>query len=327
MEMVLATVVIRNGDPEENGLIYEIDWKSRTIVHREVIPSPQLDDLGPRGGARGARGVVSDSGLHYVANFNTVFVFDENWRKVGEISHPLFNGLHEIEVVSDGLWVTSTGLDAVLKVDFHGNLLSSVFLGEIEETLREKLAISPRFIDKTADHRSIVYPNSELVTHVNTVKIYDDEVLISTNKQGTMLSLDTFEILSDPKHKSGFHNGTKVSDDLIIMNSSHEKKLLGFEPYHRESLFEFDWSGEIHCASGSDRRLIETVFSVEQNERVTAVAGWNRGLAVMANGHLLVGMAPAMIIEFAVDTQEVVSVFPISDDIHHAIHALTVFEG
>jgi len=326
MVTVLATTVVRNGFEGHNGYLFEIDWDLKRIVHQLEIHNPLIDDLGPRGGARGARGVVSGNGHYYVANFNTIFVFDSSWQLVREISHPLFNGIHEIECDIDGLWVSSTGLDAVLKVDWHGQLLESIFLGELGQSWRDLLHIQSRQIDKHADHREIIYSTANHVTHVNSVKLHDNKPYLCLYNQGAVISLDPLNIVVPPSDISGFHNGMRVSDDLILANSSFEKKLYGFDPGTGEKCLEVNWLTDLQAASDRTAHYMTEIFDHQNMGNSTAVAGWTRGLAMLPGGCVLIGLAPATIIEFDPDTKTVVDHFIIYDDVQHAIHGLSILQ-
>ncbi|MFC1849094.1 hypothetical protein ACFL27_02695 [candidate division CSSED10-310 bacterium] len=324
MPQIIVTTVIRNGSRERNGFVFEIDWTLKKIMHQFPLPDIDVEELGPRGGARGARGTLSVGGYHYIANFNTIFVYDDTWNLRGEIQHPLFNGLHEMDYDYDGLWVSSTGIDAILKLDWEGNLQSSLFFGELEDHIRETLQISERRCDHTVNQRRALYPNELLVTHVNSVKLYNERPYACLNKQGAIVALDPLEIIVPPSGKAGFHNGTRVNDDLLLVNSSYEKKLYGFKPDDGQIEFEIDWHAELKTMYQKDKQLLEDIFCGKNTDGNVAQNGWARGLDVLESGRVLIGFAPAMIAELDLEDKKIIDVFPLDDDVHHAVHGLSV---
>ena len=51
-----------------------------------------------------------------MANYDTLYVFDDDWQVVDSLSHPLFVGIHEIDWDGEHLWAAATAIDAVLRV-------------------------------------------------------------------------------------------------------------------------------------------------------------------------------------------------------------------
>lgn len=118
---VICTTVIRHSEKgESHGYIYEIDWNNKKIVKKVEMPNPKADwlllKLNPRGGSRGGRGVQITDEAIYVANDNMIIMYDHNWNEIRRISNQLFTGIHEI-------WVSSTGIDSAIKINFSGNVL------------------------------------------------------------------------------------------------------------------------------------------------------------------------------------------------------------
>ena len=58
-----------------------------------------------------------------VANAECLFIYDSAWKLVGSISHRWMGAIHDILAEQDGIWVTCTGVDLLVKVSWHGNIL------------------------------------------------------------------------------------------------------------------------------------------------------------------------------------------------------------
>lgn len=125
MKVVCTTTIRNTGKGKIHGHIIEIDWKKQAIVRRINMPRPKGERLILKLNLRGlgGRGVCITKNAIYVANSNTIIKYDHNWNELGRISHQLLADIHEIEVTRDGIWVSSTGIDSAIKLDFSGQLL------------------------------------------------------------------------------------------------------------------------------------------------------------------------------------------------------------
>jgi hypothetical protein len=124
---LLVTSVVRHaGRREASGFVRVIDLAARRILMTSTLPESAYRDRDPnaRGGLRGVRGVGALADRAVVANAERLFLFDAAWKRVGEITHPWFGGIHDILVEPDGVWVTSTSADLLLKVDWDGKVVA-----------------------------------------------------------------------------------------------------------------------------------------------------------------------------------------------------------
>lgn len=122
---LVATTVVRESirGKQRTGYIYDVDWDRETIARRLPVPEPSFpeSDDNPRGGVRGGRGVAVTRHGIVVANYDTLYLYDDDWNVVSSFSHPLFVGLHEVDWDGQHLWAAATGLDLVVKVDLAGS--------------------------------------------------------------------------------------------------------------------------------------------------------------------------------------------------------------
>jgi hypothetical protein len=97
----------------------------RTIM-KSPLPESRFraSDPNPRGGLRGLRGVACTGDRIVIANAEQLFLFDDAWKPCGEISHPWFGGIHDILAEADGIWVTCTSADLLVKIDWNGEILA-----------------------------------------------------------------------------------------------------------------------------------------------------------------------------------------------------------
>jgi len=105
-----------------SGYFRLVDLDEGVVTLSTPMPESEhrADDPNPRGGFRGAKGVSSYGDRLLVANSERIFVLDRSWSVIDELSHPLMGAIHDVLAVEDGIWVTSTGCDLLLKVDWNG---------------------------------------------------------------------------------------------------------------------------------------------------------------------------------------------------------------
>ena len=124
MKVICSTVIRAAEQGSVHGGLYVIDIDSDEVL--EYVPyAGDFDNENTRGGERGLRGVavledrivVADSSGLIELNKETYTVTKEK-RDRG-----FFKSIHEICYFDNHIWVTSTGYDAIAKVDLDFNLV------------------------------------------------------------------------------------------------------------------------------------------------------------------------------------------------------------
>jgi hypothetical protein len=110
---------------EWDGYLRVIDLERERVVYTTTVPrsSHRGTDPNPRGGLRGARGIGVHDDRFVLANAERLFIFDTSWQIVGEITHPWIGAIHDVLPEPDGIWVTSSNCDLVVKVSWGGEVL------------------------------------------------------------------------------------------------------------------------------------------------------------------------------------------------------------
>jgi hypothetical protein len=125
---VAVSSIIRHAHPAlESGLLRVMDLDTGRVLLTAPMPQSahRAADPNPRGGLRGGRGVSFSANRFVVANTERLFVFDRQWQMVGELSNPRTADVHEILAERDGVWVTCTACDLLLKLCWEGTVLDS----------------------------------------------------------------------------------------------------------------------------------------------------------------------------------------------------------
>jgi hypothetical protein len=126
-----ATTVVRNvpADVSSGRLIILEVSNERTRVVEEVRLSEnpyRSLDLNPRGGTRGLRAVAFCGDRIVVADATRVLSLDGSRAVTSELSHPWLGLIHAVLPDPDGVWVVATSADAVVRLDWSGEVVGVV---------------------------------------------------------------------------------------------------------------------------------------------------------------------------------------------------------
>ena len=107
----------------------------------------------------------------------------------------MFADIHELAADGDGIWVTSSLLDAVLKVDTSGSLLEEHFLGELPAEVRDPIGIRSHPIDRSVDQRRHARKVSALRSHPNAIHLVDGRPHVGLMEPGAVIALNPMELV------------------------------------------------------------------------------------------------------------------------------------
>jgi hypothetical protein len=126
MTRILISTTCRHATPNEpSGFLYVYNVEKRETQKKcEIIEPPHRDaDPNPRGGFRGLKGLSIRNDKIALANASTVFIYDKNWDLVSHFWHPSCAGIHDIKLMDDYIWVTSSSNDLVFCFSFDGEII------------------------------------------------------------------------------------------------------------------------------------------------------------------------------------------------------------
>jgi hypothetical protein len=173
MRLVAVSSVVRAaalGSP--TGFLRVLDLDSKRILFCGFPPDSRFarDDPNPRGGMRGAKGISCDPERAAIAVSDRIRTFDSSWRELGEFTHAWFGQLHGILAEPNGIWVTATACDMLVKMSWEGEVIDSWFWRD-DAGLRNALGLDhlPPF-DAGRDYRDPLATGGSFDTvHLNAV--------------------------------------------------------------------------------------------------------------------------------------------------------------
>lgn len=182
LRIAVTSAVRHAGAADFSGYVRVVDLASGEVALKAPIPESgrRADDPNPRGGVRGAKGVSALGDRLVVANSERLFVFDSAWSLAGEITHPLMGAVHDVLAVEDGVWVTCSACDLLLKVDWHGEPVET-WSWRSEPSLVSALGFdSLPPLDSDLDHRDprAAQQGVHNVVHLNAVTRSPDGLLV-----------------------------------------------------------------------------------------------------------------------------------------------------
>jgi hypothetical protein len=314
---VICTTVIRGAEQYDfSGRIIELDLPGGDIIMSTYLPH-KGNIIGPRGGSRGGRGVRVFDNKIFVAIYDRVLVYDLAWNLLSEIQHPHVVGHHEIQVDAEGIWCCSTMIDAIMKLDFSGNILFEWWASEDEEFLAW-IKVEKFIWDRSVDYSTYApHPDREghpgHQFHINSVYCHAGKVYAYDKKYAALFAIwPKFEpVVRNPAWKQA-HNVCPRGRDILVNASALRtfeiwrlpegwQKLWRRRPYLKQRVVVIDGDGQ------------STQFSK---------SGWVRGRIDLGPDEFIVGCNPASL--HHIRDGQVIHSWQFSTEVNEAIHGLAL---
>jgi hypothetical protein len=339
---LIATTVVRESllGRQKTGYIYDVDWDGKRIIRRLPVPEPMVpnSDTNPRGGLRGGRGVAVTRHGVVVANHDTVYVYDDEWRQLDARSEPLFIGIHEISWDGRHLWMTATAIDAVLKTNLDGPV--EVAWDPHALPAAGILGLGPRghSLNGKIDFRQGGAPRMDWC-HINCVQ-HDPQGLVvncglvqrpqtraARAKRRLLGPLGPMSARPKPGvDRSAVLAGPYRSLVVAVSNGSQPQVLLELSGHslatHNGQML--DGSRVVVNDSTTNTLRIFDVSDQSEVARVPIPGTWLRGLTQVTQAHVIVGTAPATLALVDLSTRSIEERLQLSANPNEAVHGLTV---
>jgi hypothetical protein len=320
-----------------------IDWPSQRVLHEFSPPTAIIEDFPDAGGGglRGSRGVCFAGDLCYIASADSLYGYDDNWNLSHVVTHPLFSDLHEVAWDGSAFWVTSTGVDAVLKVSKDSELLDSFWFGGNESKAQDQLGIAPRAVDRDIDHRTTHHPmRDEHVAHPNAIQIVDGRPVVTLYYQGAVIALNPFEVLWASREFYGSHSGRVLGNQLYLA-ASFQQSLLAVDLSTTQQALVSVVGQQVDSRGAATKGLQAAALWIDSRSQVARrIAmrlpswlnprpqrnrpGWTRGLCFIDDQRALLGSSPAGIFEIDLKSLNITGRLELSTEVPHAVFAVEV---
>lgn len=135
-----------------SGWLYVVDVEERKVLKKSAgVEAPyRTHDTNPRGGMRGIRGVGFRNGELAISNYSSILFFDRHWNLLRVFTHPSIASIHDIYYADDGVWVTSTANDVLVRFDMTGALNPLIYM-RTQKSLMRKLGGPVRQVVRPKD--------------------------------------------------------------------------------------------------------------------------------------------------------------------------------
>jgi hypothetical protein len=335
---IIATTVVREAvrGRQRTGWIYDVDWEARRIRRRLPVPDPLYPetDSNPRGGMRGGRGVAPTPFGIVVANYDTLWIYDDDWNVLEQFSHPLFVGMHEIDWDGDHLWITATAIDVVLRVDLETKTVQVDWDPHAAGTAeRLKLPRRPHAVDGSIDYRVREAPVIDQL-HINGVTRFGGTTIVncglvrSPKGAAQQLADRVRGKLGGDRRQLQRRGSSKRGGSLVVrLNGSAQHEVLVSLPEHDVPTHNGQLLDETRVAVNDSTANTLRVFSLADQRELLALplpGTWLRGLEPVDERYVFVGTAPATIRLVDLAAASFTDSLQLSEDPNEAIHGLAL---
>ena len=223
MKIIFTTVVRAAKLGQVHGGLFVVDYPSKQLLFESTCDEDFSGD-NERGGERGLRGIAVAGDNIYVAGSSSIKILDVETFKSVATSHDkeALNSVHEICYHNDHLWVTSTGIDCVIKLDKYLNIVDAWNIVGIQHEVYHTI------VDKI---KTSSFNELEDKLHINSISAHNNRVVFS----GCLTPLYDFDTLEEIKdlRLGGFTHNFEEFHDMTISNKTSSKHLEIITPYDR----------------------------------------------------------------------------------------------
>jgi hypothetical protein len=288
----------RQGD--SHGGLYVVDFATGSSQQVFDHNSSAINFDG-RGADRGLRGIAIDEEKTYVAASDEVFIFSRDFRVIGSMKNPYLRHAHEIALSPHGLFVTSTGYDAILLFNLQS--------GQAVWGLKIEPQPGGQISGYSFDPQDVAGPAPLNLAHINMVGFDDAGLYLSGLRLEGLYRFDQdtgFKRLA--RTPLGTHNMQPWGNGFICNDTASNRVVWG----DQESVTT------IALPQLPDRQIIWTIDRDERIARPYFARGlWHDG-SMRAYG----GMSPSTLVEYDLDRGVVANLVQLTPDVRNAIHGV-----
>jgi hypothetical protein len=301
---LIATSVVRGSTQgESHGGVYTVDFEARTGEQHIDWNTTDIDFEG-RGADRGLRGIAFDGDDIYIAASDELFCYDRDFSVQESFRNRYLKHCHEICVMHDFLFMTSTGFDSLLAFNLGSRQFEWGF--RLQKQYGE-------WTGYTFDPVSGTGPAAVNDFHINMVYVDETGIYVSGLKTCALLFISSqwkvSEVCTLP---AGTHNARPWRDGVLFNDTASDS--VRFVPRSGEpaafGIVRYDDS-LIRFAGIDDSKIARQAFG--------------RGLCAIGDRFIAAGSSPSTITLYDLQNRQRVGSVNLSMDIRNAIHGLELW--
>jgi hypothetical protein len=298
---LIATSVVRGSQQgESHGGIFTVDFENRTGAQHVDWNTSDIDFEG-RGADRGLRGIAFDDDDIYIAASDELYCYDSEFVIQESFRNRYLKHCHEICVMGDHLFLTSTGFDSLLAFNLESRQYEWGF------RLQRQYG---NWGGYTFDPLTRTGPAAVNDFHINMVHVDQTGIYLSGLRTGALLFINSqwqvSEVCSLPL---GSHNAQPWRDGIVFNDTASD--CVRYVPRKgREQAFGIVRypESQIRFAGIDDSKIARQAFG--------------RGLCTIGNRFVAAGSSPSTISLYDLESNLKVGSVNLSMDIRNAIHGL-----
>jgi hypothetical protein len=352
---VAVTTIVRHAEPgERSGFLRVVDLDAKRVLSTTAVPESafRANDPNPRGGYRGAKGLGTHGGRLVVANSERLFVLDRSWAVQADLTHPLFGSVHDLRAEADGILVTCTNCDALLRVGWDGRDVAWWTWRRDPALARELGYRQPPRFDPSVDYRDPRTTRGHVLSLVqlNGVDRDGDSLLLSFGRvvphrvyarKRTGALVERLGLRLPRTHGTGRVSRLPAAPEPG--SAFALVRLRGTDPDLAPARGELAYrledvrvpnhnvlvrDGRVLYNDSNGGRLVELDLSARREVRSVAVPGepsFARGLAAWRDGlHLVGSQRPAAVHVVDLDAERLVDSVALSDEPRESVYAIAL---
>ncbi len=311
---VIATSVVRSSHKgQSHGGVYLVNL--HTGDTKQVIDwNDGSIDWEGRGGERGLRGIAFYNGHVYLAASREILIYDRDFNPVGKLTNPYLKYCHEICIVDDTLYITSTGFDAVIEYDLKANCFTvghSVRYGRFAQWRRSRGHNPKPTCSRFDPTRPNQQPDAD-TTHLNNVHVEDGKLFASGGKMTYLMQLSPGKPVPYASLPKITHNAQPYKGGVLLNYTG------------KEYVCTMDLQGNMQQAtevpSYKESELTHTDLPTDH-----ARQAFGRGMVMHEKDTLIGGSSPATISVYNMEDWTLQKQVNLTKDVRNAIHGLEIW--
>ena len=324
---IICTSVIRSTQQgDSHGGVYLVDLETERINQVIDWDDPSINWEG-RGADRGLRGIAFYKEQVIFAASDEIFFCDQNLKTIKSFKNTYLRHCHEIDVVDDKLYLSSTGFDSILVFDLKteefikgyvyrtrkAGILWNRITSYLSRVLLKGSFQKAQKITYTYDPREEGGPHLEDTSHINNVFVQKGKIYFSGTALENLVAFDekTNKLHYIQQVEKGTHNVSLVDGKMIYNNTANDK--ITSKDLQSGAITNWD------IKKYSLEEMLNTNIPKDY-----ARQGFARGICFQ-DDYIIGGTSPSTITVYSISEKKIVKSINITMDIRNSVHGLEIY--